>query len=235
MIQKHGTINLEPTFAKQTNFKTIIMKKTVTIIGATVALALASTAVQAQTSLRFGVKGGLNLSHASINTTQNSIESKGYNSFGPGIYAGGLAELSFPKGSKFKLQLEALYNVNFHNFKPANSILNDVKVNHQILQVPLSVKYFIQPDFSLNAGLSGNYNISVKDKKDAPNFNTGTSVNPMQLGAHIGATYYIKKGFFIDARYNYVFGTSMEYDLSGIDLDYNYGTIQLGLGYKFKK
>lgn len=97
------------------------MKKLVIAL-TTAALALTTNAF-AQSNLRFGVKGGLNLTHGKVESTPGLTE---YNGFGPGFYAGGLAELSFPKGSKFKLQLEALYNMNFITFK-SDMGLPDVK------------------------------------------------------------------------------------------------------------
>jgi hypothetical protein len=55
----------------------------------------------------------------------------------------------------------------------------------------------------------------------------------VQVGALAGATYYIYKGFFVDARYNYYFGKMLDQKVN-TDPEYkNISAIQLGLGYKF--
>lgn len=216
------------------------MRKVFTILGIGTLAMFGTRQLQAQTNLRFGLKGGLNLSHAhSEIDDQSALDAdREYNGFGPGFHAGALAELSFPKGSKFKLQLEGLYNLNFMTLKEASN--NDIqnKFTLHSVQVPLSVRYFIVPDFSFNAGLSANFNVAAyqkMDNGDYKNIKDDVNITPMQLGLHAGATYYIHKGFFVEARYNYFLGDVMTSKHTNLyDLDYNTGTLQLGLGYKFE-
>lgn len=209
------------------------MKKSVIVMSA--ALLSLSTAASAQTSVRFGLKGGLNLSHATREVDPVVGPDHKSNGFGPGFYAGGLAELSFPAGSKFKLQLEALYNMSYITFENT-----DTRLDRDVLssiQVPLSSKYFIVPDFSLNAGVSAVFNTGAKahhKNGSTTDLKNAYNLQPMQVGLHAGATYYIKNGFFVDARYNYYMDDVMESKTPALfDLDYDLGTFQLGLGYKF--
>lgn len=210
------------------------MKKSVIVLSSL--LLSLGTAASAQTSIRFGLKGGLNLSHATQEVDPVIGAEVKENGFGPGFYAGGLAELSFPAGSKFKLQLEALYHMNYINFENSNT---GVETKHTLgsIQVPLSAKYFIVPDFSLNAGASAVFNTSAIHRHDngsTTNLKNGFDLQPMQVGLHAGATYYIYEGFFVDARYNYYLGNVMESKTPNLyELDYNVGTFQVGLGYKF--
>jgi hypothetical protein len=195
-------------------------------------LLAASVSSYAQSPLRFGVKAGANISHMGIS---NSSFSNLKNSFGPGIYAGGLLEISGPAGSKLKGQIEALYA--YHNVKNTftlNDISSERKTSLSQISVPVMVRYFPIPALSFNAGPSVNFNIASKtkvgdvtiDNKDMDNLQT------LQIGALVGATYYIYKGFFVDGRYNYYFGSVMKKDGDN-DPTYRLSAIQLGLGYKF--
>jgi len=198
---------------------------------------------QSRSPIRFGLKAGGNLSHMSI--ADNNGNSLGSSSFGLGYYGGGLMEISGPAGSKFKGQIEALYNQ--HNFKNSyvisgsSSIDNTTKLSQ--ISIPVMVKYFVIPQLSFNLGGSVNFNVAGKDKTkttvgDATvtnevNFKDNDYLNTVQVGALAGATYYIYKGFFVDARYNYYFGKMLD-QKSNLDAQYkNMSAIQLGIGYKF--
>ena len=198
-----------------------------------------STYAQKKSPIRFGVKGGANLSRGAIDSDYDFDGLK--NKFGVGFHVGGLMEVSGPAGSKLKGQVEALYNM--HNFKNEyNDILGNVSGKttlHQI-SVPVMLKYFITPRFSINAGPSVNFNIAGKTKseitngaftvKDEVNLKDDDMLQTIQVGALAGVTYYIHKGFFVDARYNYYFGSAFKDD------DFakmRVSAIQLGVGNKF--
>lgn len=210
------------------------------------ALALVTTVSWAQSPLRIGVKGGANLSH--MNSTPDNANISEKNRFAPGGYGGFLLEISGPAGSKFKGQIEALYN--FHNYDNRYNLsamgvnVADVKQTttlHQI-SVPLMVKYFPIPSLSFNAGASVNFNLAAKETFDGSivgvdvgtdrNIKDADYLNPVQIGALVGATYYIYNGFFVDGRFNYQFG-SMVKQKNDNDPLYRTNDIQLGIGYKF--
>lgn len=203
------------------------MKKLLVIL-----LSAATTYSYAQSPLRFGVKGGANISRMGVS---NSILGDPKNSFGPGFYAGGLLEISGPAGSKLKGQVEALYS--FHNVKNTytlSSVATERKTNLSQISVPLMIRYFPIPALSFNAGASVNFNIASKTtvgdlKFDNKDLNV---LQTLQVGALVGATYYIYKGFFVDARYNYYFGSVLKKDKDN-DPTYRLSAIQVGLGYKF--
>lgn len=209
-----------------------------------VAATVAATATHAQSNtrspLRFGLKAGANISHLRISDNGYTTES---NSFAPGIFGGGLLEISGPAGSKFKGQVEALYN--WHNFKNTfgdPGIVHEYRTSLSQISVPVMIKYFVIPSLSINAGASVNFNIAGKQKLKNSGLNTEVETNlkdidmlqTVQVGALVGATYYIYKGFFVDARYNYYFGSMAKdkTDLGDVP-PYRISAIQVGLGYKF--
>ena len=186
------------------------------------------------------MKAGANISRLNISDNYGSASEK--NSFGIGAFGGGLLEISGPAGSKFKGQVEALFN--WHNFKNTYTdpgFTTTDKISLSQISVPIMLKYFVIPSLSINAGPSVNFNIAAKDKyeintlgvivKDEEDIKDADALQTIQIGALVGATYYIYEGFFVDARYNYYFG-SMAKDLTP---DYKFATsaIQIGIGYKF--
>lgn len=203
--------------------------------------ATTTTYAQKRSPIRFGVKAGGNLSHGAYSSDDYSGLK---NKFGFGFYGGGLIEISGPAGSKWKGQVEALYNL--HNFKNeftplglTNTTATDKITLHQI-SVPVMVKFFVIPELSFNLGPSVNFNLAGKTKweqTDPKGVVTTAEVNlkdvdvlqTVQIGALAGATYYIHKGFFVDARYNYYFGSALKSDNPTLRVS----AIQLGLGYKF--
>lgn len=220
------------------------MKKLILLLLAvsTVATTTFAQKGESKSPLRFGLKAGANISH--LNASDNAGYTTEKNSFGFGAYGGGLLEISGPAGSKFKGQVEALFNL--HNFKNTYTdpfySTTDKNTLTQI-SVPIMLKYFVIPSLSINAGPSVNFNLGAKDKyeetigtvtsKDEFDYKDLNALQTIQIGALVGATYYIYKGFFVDARYNYYFG-SMVKDM-GVGSDYKFATsaIQVGVGYKF--
>lgn len=184
---------------------------------------------KAQTDVRFGVKGGLNLAHGTekiVNPIDNQTSKFGY--FGPGFYAGGLMEFSFPKGSLWKLQAEALFN---YNTLRANDL--DATLRLGTVSIPVMAKYFPKPNFGLMAGVSANFNVmgKVADRSldVVRNLN---DLKTFQTGLLFGMNYYVKKGFFLDARYTYNLGNIAE--PAHDENKFTYGTISVGIGYKFR-
>lgn len=206
-------------------------------------LSLSTISAQTKTDdsgVRFGLKGGVNFSNGKYTSP---VGYKYDSKYETGYYGGGLAELSFPKGSKFKLQGEVLYN-KFKLDKSFESpiIRIDQKTDINQLQVPIFAKYFVTPGFSINAGLLGNFNLKATNDITNNNKTTNTTItttsewpeknlNTFQGGALVGVELYIHEGFFIDARYNHLFSSPYKGQPASEYKDLN--TIQVGLGFKF--
>lgn len=187
---------------------------------------------RSRSPLRFGIKAGGNLSH--LSTSNDPFLGEVKNSFGFGAYGGGFLEVSGPAGSKLKGQVEALYS--FHNFKNTytlSKISSEWKTNLSQISIPVILKYFPIPSLSLNVGPSVNFNLASKTKIGSTTIDNKDPDNlqAIQIGALAGATYYIYKSFFVDARYNYYFGSMFKKENN--DPSYRVSAIQLGVGYKF--
>jgi hypothetical protein len=220
------------------------MKKLILLLLAvsTVATTTFAQKEEKKSPLRFGLKAGANISH--MNVSDNGGFTTEKNSFGFGAYGGGLLEISGPAGSKFKGQVEALFNL--HNFKNTytDPLYKSVDKNTLTqISVPIMLKYFVIPSLSINAGPSVNFNLGAKDKyeetvgtvttKDEIDYKDVDALQTIQIGALVGATYYIYKGFFVDARYNYYFGSMTKDIVLGANYKSNISAIQIGVGYKF--
>lgn len=190
-----------------------------------------------QTSIRFGIKAGGNLSFSKMTVDHISVNSDAK----LGFYGGGLMEVSPGYAdNKFKVQLEALYNQGNIEFQlPGSQGFTDkLKVNQ--IQIPLLAKYFIFPELSVNLGPTFNLNLNGKESEYSDSLGLvqqqdlgSDDLNTFQMGLAAGATYYIYKGLFIDARYSPIFGQlnkAAEGDYNG-KIKQNY--LQLGIGYKF--
>jgi len=217
------------------------MKKVAVLL--LLASAPAALFAQGRSPLRFGIKAGGNLSNMTI--SDNNGNSYGSSSFGFGYYGGGLLEISGPAGSKFKGQIEALYNR--HNYKNNYFSSNNASINQTTkldqISVPVMVKYFVIPSLSINLGGAVNFNIAGKAKTEATfenvtttsttNFNDNDYLKTLQVGALAGVTYYLYKGLFVDGRYNYTFGKMLDQKSNADPAYKNHNAIQLGVGYKF--
>lgn len=209
------------------------MKK---IILSVAALAAVATTTNAQ-SVRFGVKGGVNLTTVPLENAGSGVKAP----FGVGGYAGALAEFSFKSPSdKFKLQLEANYD--FYNirtrFESTSPEVIGINRVHAI-SVPLVAKYFFVPSFSLFAGPTFNFNLASNANSKVGSttsdaINTTNNLSPFQVGGVIGANYYIVNGFFVEARYNYIAPTIYENPKGTTDFSAMHN-IQVGIGYKFDR
>lgn len=209
------------------------MKK---IILSVAALAAVATTTNAQ-SVRFGVKGGANFSNSMLENKAAGVTSP----FGVGAYGGGLVEFSFKNpGDKFKLQLEANYD--FYNLRTKATVNNATVVSinriHGI-SVPLEAKYFIIPEFSVFAGPTFNFNLASNTSlktgsTQGDKVETTDYLTPFQVGGVVGVNYYIVKGFFVEARYNYIAPRPYDRVFGANDLGAT-NNIQVGIGYKFDR
>lgn len=204
---------------------------------AVAAVLFISGSVYSQTTVRFGVKAGGNLSFSKITVRNVSVSSDTK----LGFFAGGLLEVSPGYAeNKFKVQLEALYNEGNIEYRlPGTDGLRD-KVRLNQIALPLLAKYFICPQFSVNLGPTFNLNLGGNEAVGNDSLGTvqqqdldGDDLNTFQIGLAAGATYYVYKGLFIDARYNPVFGQLNKKSADDMNGKLKLSFIQVGIGYKF--
>lgn len=215
------------------------MKKVLIALSAITALGTLSA--NAQTTVRFGVKADLNLaqSQASIVSFKQSYDLDA--KMNPGFTGGAFAQFSFVNPSdKFKLQVEALYN--YYNIKNSTTIAGTevkIKANVHSVQVPVLAKYFITPSFSIFAGPTFNFHLGMNQSIAFGNVvydqDVKDDIDMFKIGGTVGVNYYVWKGMFVEARYNYIGKGFLEGNNQQSNTQYgNVNAIQIGLGYKFK-
>jgi len=185
-------------------------------------------------SMSFGVKGGYNLS--TMKYFNETLDSQSY------FYVGIIAEQ--PISPKFGVQSEVLYTqlggkISYPTIELiGNEVVNagDTHYNyhfHQI-QVPISLKYYFIPGFSVSAGMNFGFNISKKlETNSIFTFiakHELDGVKTLNLFPFLGAEYKINQKFFVDARYNFNFIEMNKNNAVPIKM----GFLQAGVGYRFK-
>lgn len=168
-----------------------------------------SLCANAQTSFRFGIKGGGNFNFLTESTTSNPyfvpygnngvIEVNDASSYimkrkhGFGFYGGGFMEISpNTPDNKFKLQIEVLYSkVDAKYNRTSNSVsgnisfdtLNNEHFNLQQLSLPIVLEYYIIPSFSVNLGPTINYIIGGRRQSyDSTSYRSNDSELPPTTG-----------------------------------------------------
>lgn len=177
-------------------------------------------AVKAQT-VKFGVKGGLNLAKIT-----NESSSKTRASF----YAGGLVNIALDQN--WAIQPELLYSGQGTKMKSSylgGLITTESTLKTDYINIPVMVQYSIVPAFYLEAGpqlgilagaklKGGNVSVDVKDKMQSVDFGIG-----------VGFGYKFDMGLGVSGRYN--FGLT---NLNESDKQTNKNSVaQIGLFYMF--
>ncbi|HEY0297628.1 MAG TPA: porin family protein [Arachidicoccus sp.] len=191
-------------------------------------LLFVSTATFAQTSIRFGLEAGPNMTFPYHGMSDNSPSPKA----GFGFWGGALMEASLKNPSdNIKLQLEVLYNNLNQKFNETGGYM---KWKFQQINMPLMAKFFVSPDFSINLGPTFNFNVAGKSM-ERDRIDTTITINrgdltSVQVGATVGLNYYFNNGIFLNARYNPMFGDIATTDASP---DFRMHNIQIGIGFRF--
>lgn len=187
--------------------------------------------------IRFGVKGGGELSLFNANAPQYIAAKAGF-----GGYAGGLFEIGKFDGSKAKLQFElvASQRVIRNEYKVEDIMFSDRNISLFQISAPVLFRYFVTPSLSFNAGGALNYNVHARGKTHSiinnstiyNNYMESDQLAKLQGSLLFGLNYYYQKGFFLDIRYN-LFPTHLLRDISPRDYSDMLHTIQVGVGFKF--
>jgi len=209
---------------------------------------LLSTSVFAQSTWQWGIKAGGNMSLSHVELSDPTTVTI-HGNIRPGVWGGGFLEYSIARpDNPFKIQLEILYSTmnSEYNMRSevTGSAMTSANLNIQQLNVPLLLKYYILPSLSVNIGPTFNLNLAGKETKNQGSESVplySNQFNVFQYGASGGVSYYIKH-FFIDARFNYLFGqvnytnggNAQHPYFSDLNGKVKFNTISLGIGYSFK-
>ncbi len=194
------------------------MKKILTVVIALITITTASA------QLKSGVRAGYAMSSVKGEIAGKDLK----NDIRSTYYVGFFSE--YRATESIAVQAELMYS-------PAGT-KNSVKVagqevkttsNYGTLSVPLLVKYYVSPNFSLNVGPSFGFNIYKKGS-----FNGGKSfdlkdVKTFNFAGLLGLEYTLDSGLFFDARYS--MGVTNISGLKGVTVKNN--LLTFGLGYKF--
>ncbi len=176
--------------------------------------------------IRFGVKGGLNISKFNSKTNAPFSENTGR----VGFHVGGLIEISL--NEKFAIQPELLFSTQGSNI---NSGERELRLNY--LQLPVMGKYKIVKGLSAEAGpvlgylLSAKFNglVNSEDGRETIDIKDGYKSVNVALG--IGASYKLKSDIFFGLRYNIGLSNINNEDFTSAKTKNN--VFQLSVGYLF--
>lgn len=176
---------------------------------------LTSSIAFAQT-VKFGVKGGLNVSHLSWNVKSTNVSVDVASKSRASFYLGGFAESTV--SDRVSLQAELQFSMNGGSMKGKNQELDyetDVVIRRFNFNIPVLVKFAIVEGLKLNAGGYFGLNALTQGKERIPdadgeifgwqNFSSNEigKVNTLGAGLLIGAEYNFSNGFFVEGRYNH--------------------------------
>ncbi|RYJ37698.1 OMP_b-brl_2 multi-domain protein [Flavobacterium anhuiense] len=179
--------------------------------------------------VKYGVKGGINLS-----TFTGDVEDA---SSKVGFQAGGFAEIKL--SDKFSIQPEMLYSLQGAKFKETeDSYTYTENVNASYLNVPVMAKYYVVDKFSVEAGPQVGFLLAAKSKWEetyegemySGKENVKDSFKTVDFSLNVGAGYDFTENVSAGLRYN--FGLSNISDFSDNAKIHN-NVISLSVGYKF--
>ncbi|PQJ79226.1 porin family protein [Polaribacter porphyrae] len=161
--------------------------------------------------VKFGIKGGLNLSEINWVNSKNKFRTTDFN-------AGFMAEISLSE--KFSIQPELLF-----------SGQGGSSINLSYLNLPVMGKYYVTESLSLEAGPQIGYLLSAK----TGGRNVKSSFNKFDFGANFGLGYKLNNGLNFGVRYNLgltkVNKTSTASEFS--NMDNRNQVFQVSIGYFF--
>jgi opacity protein-like surface antigen len=181
--------------------------------------------------VKFGVKGGINLS-----TLTGDIEEA---SSKVGFQVGAFAEIKLTE--KFSIQPELLYSA-----QGVKTEFNDMdgseenKINLGYLNIPVMAKYYVAEKFSLEAGpqvgflLSAKNDFSSFDGEDSfsKNIDIKDNFKSIDFGVNFGAGYDFTENLSAGLRYNLGLSNILENE-AGDNFKQKNSVFSLSVGYKF--
>jgi len=204
------------------------MKKILTIL----AIACIAFAMPTQAQVKFGLKGGLNLTSLSADGVNSAISNKS------GFYVGPTVKFTLPVVG-LSIDGAALYDQRNAKIKGT-----DNTIKSQSIQIPINVRYgiglssvvnvfaFVGPQFGFNIGdKSKDLNSIVEDVK-------GWSLKSSNISGNVGIGATVFSKLQITANYNFQLSKAGEVKYINENGDeatgkMKFNTWQLGLGYYF--
>lgn len=182
--------------------------------------------------VKFGVKGGINLS-----TLTGDIEDA---SSKVGFQVGGFAEIKL--SDKFSVQPELLYSTqgakektNVFDVDAMEVVSADLTYKLAYINVPVMAKYYVAEKFSLEAGPQIGFLVSAKGKVsggDSSEEDIKDAFKSIDFGVNFGAGYDFTENLSVGVRYNLGLSNILENE-AGDNFKNKNSVFSLSVGYKF--
>ena len=189
------------------------MKKVLVVL---VASMLAVTAINAQSPVTFGLKGGLNIANLRIDDNDADLEAR------LGLHAGGVAHIHLNRN--WAIQPELLYSA--QGFGDIDN--DDVKWKLDYINVPVMVQYMFDNGFRLETGPQLGLLINAEAKSGNAEVDLKDDFKSTDVSWGFGLNYLSKSQVGVGARYN--LGLT---DISESDSGVKNSVFQISLFYQF--
>ena len=200
------------------------MKKILTII----AIACIAFAIPAQAQVKFGLKGGLNLTSLSADGINNAFSNKA------GFYIGPTVKFTLPVVG-LSIDGSALYDQRNAKIKGA-----DETIKSQSIQIPINVRYGVGLSSVVNvfAFAGPQFGFNIGDKSKLLDQIGGWSLKSCNISGNVGLGATVFSKLQITANYNFQLSKTGEVEYIKEDGTAGTGKMkfnswQLGLGYYF--
>ena len=185
--------------------------------------------------VKFGVKGGLNLSNFSGDTEPFDMKTR------VGFNVGGFVEIKFSE--KFALQPELLYSTqgskvdNFGVDTDQGFLTGDATFNFTYINIPVMFKYYAAEKFWIEAGPQIGFLTSAKLKTEVDGYGSSDQdvkdiFESVDFGLNLGLGYDFTEKISVGARYNLGLSNIAKTE-DGDDSKLHNGVFSLSAAYKF--
>ncbi len=196
------------------------MKKVLVLIAAAI------VCMSASAQLQFGAKVGVDATHFWGKDTPHGMQLN--------YQAGLMMEYKF--SPKFAIAPEVVFAAQGGKYNGGNlhlaglDINTDVTFHTNYINVPVMLKYYVAPAFSIDFGPQVGFNVYSKfSTKDLKAQDMKDITKGVDFGLGLGGTYNLTENAFVQARYT--MGLTKIFDVTGSN-EKN-GNIQLAFGMKF--
>ena len=187
-----------------------------------VLIASAIVCVSAMAQVQFGAKVGVDATNFWGKNVEHGMQLN--------YQVGVLMEYKFT--DKFAIAPEVVFAAQGGKYKVAE--VGDKKISNKYItnyiNVPVILKYYVSPSFSIDLGPQVGFNVYSKFKAgDEKSVDIKDATKKVDFGVGLGGTYNLTENAFVQARYT----MGMTNAFKGEDAKAKNGNIQLAFGMKF--
>ena len=192
-----------------------------------VLIAVAIVSMSAMAQVQFGAKVGVDMTNFWGKDAEHGMK--------PSYQAGLVMEYKF--NPHFAIAPEVVFASQGGKFKAVEMTLYDIDVNKKVtfntnyINVPVMLKYYVSPAFSVDFGPQVGFNVYSKYKIEDTDkaIDIKDSTKAVDFGLGLGGTYNLTDNAFVQARYTMGLTKVFEGEFN----NEKNGNIQLAFGMKF--